>query len=175
MDNRLTDKQKKFALTYLHSGDRYKALADAGYSLATKSVTASQLLANPKIKDFLEKQSRALIEPNIDEITRVVKGLDKKEQACVETYKAFIAIKKEDNTTKYKYWELLCKLKGHFNESTTQNLFITPDGKPMGLSEIMDGTRRITGVLRELRFEAEVLRKQRKQASQVIDIEATDA
>lgn len=173
MDNRLTDKQKRFSEVYLVTQDRTKALTAGGYSLKNASVTASQLLRNPRIKGYLEERSKSLIIPHIDEITAIVKGLDKKEKACVETYKAFLAIKKEDNATRFKYWELFCKLKGFFNESTTNNLFITPDGKPMAMEEIMDGTQRITGVLRELRFEAEVLR-QRKQAEPVIDIEATD-
>ena len=173
MENRLTDKQLRFANTFLMTGDRYKALAEAGYSLAHKSVTASQLLANAKIKQYLDTKTKDLVMPNINEITAIVKGLDKKEAACLEIYKCYQDIKDSKNPTKYKWMELLCKLKGHFNESGNVNLFVTQDGKNLSVADIMEGTGRLTGVLREIRFEAEIMRK-RKSEPAPIDIVATD-
>jgi len=164
----LTDKQKKFAHCYLMTGDRHKALEAGGYGLRNAATMASQVLASPAVKSYLETQSKALILGNIDELIAVTKELDRKDKACLETYKAFLAIKKDDNPTKFKYWELLLKLKGHFNESVTQNLFIKQDGSSLAISDIMEGTSRLTGVLREIRFEAEIMKK-RQSANGKLD------
>ncbi len=168
----LTDKQKKFAHCYLMTGDRRKALEAGGYGLRNAATMASQVLASPAVKSYLESQSKELILGNIDEIIAITKDLDRKDKACLETYKQFLAIKKDDNPTKFKYWELLLKLKGHFNESVTQNLFIKQDGSPLSVSEIMEGTSRLTGVMREIRFEAEIMKKTKaeQKMSQVINI-----
>jgi hypothetical protein len=150
-----------------------EALKAGGYGLDNASSMASQILSSPSVKAYLETASKDLILGNIDNIIAVVKGLDRKDSACLETYKQFLAIKKDDNPTKFKYWELLLKLKGHFNESMTQNLFIKPDGSSLAISDIMEGTSRLTGVLREIRFEAEIMKK-RKEVSPIIDIVAQD-
>jgi hypothetical protein len=163
----LTDKQKKFAHCYLMTGDRMKALEAGGYGLNNASQMASQILASPSVKSFLETQSKDLILGNIDNIIAVTKDLDRKDKACLETYKQFLAIKKDDNPTKFKYWELLLKLKGHFNESVTQNLFIKQDGNPLSVSDIIEGTGKLTGIIREVRFEAEIMQKSKSNLSKV--------
>jgi hypothetical protein len=169
----LTDKQRKFAHCYLMTGDRKKALEAGGYGLNNASQMASQILASPAVKAYLETQSKDLILVNIDEIIAITKDLDRKDKACLETYKQFLAIKKDDNPTKFKYWELLLKLKGHFNESVTQNLFIKQDGSSLSVSDIMEGTQKLTGVMREIRFEAEILKKKR-ESEPIQDIVAQD-
>ncbi len=168
----LSLKQKKFADCYLLTNDRNKALEAGGYSLKNPSVCASQLLSNLKIKAYLNEASKKLLSSNLEEIYSIVKRLDKKDEACAEVWKAYEAIQDPKNPTKFKWFELLCKLKGHFNESVTQNLFIKQDGSPLSVSEIMEGTSRLTGVMREIRFEAEIMKKNKaeEKVSQVVDI-----
>ena len=51
----VNDKQKAFCREYLVDNNATKALVRAGYSEKGASVSASKLLANPKIKQYLEK------------------------------------------------------------------------------------------------------------------------
>jgi phage terminase small subunit len=54
----LTDKQRKFADAYFELSHGTKAAIAAGYTENSAHVTASNLLKNPKIKDYIEELHR---------------------------------------------------------------------------------------------------------------------
>jgi phage terminase small subunit len=54
----LTDKQRKFADAYFELSHGTKAAIQAGYTENSAHVTASNLLKNPKIKEYIEELHR---------------------------------------------------------------------------------------------------------------------
>ncbi|MDL2224667.1 terminase small subunit [Eubacteriales bacterium OttesenSCG-928-M02] len=59
---RLTDKQKKFVDEYLVDFNATQAAIRAGYSERTATVTASKLLRNPRIQEYLQERQKDLQE-----------------------------------------------------------------------------------------------------------------
>lgn len=61
---KITDQQKLFVDKYLagRKKNATRAAIDAGYSEKTASSQASQLLNNPKVKEYLSEKEKALIQ-----------------------------------------------------------------------------------------------------------------
>lgn len=59
---RITEQQKQFVLEFLklRKSNQTQAAVNAGYSIKTAASQSSQLLKNPKVKEFLDEQESKL-------------------------------------------------------------------------------------------------------------------
>ena len=139
----LTDKQKLFADHYFMHQSPKEAALHAGYSAKSASVEGTRLRKNPKVQAYLEQKAESAFEDKNLSLVDINKELSKRTSIERETLKHFHDIKDPKSPTKYKYWELYLKVKGHLNENKTQNLFISTEGQALSHDEIMKEAKRI--------------------------------
>ncbi|RIO29336.1 terminase small subunit, partial [Staphylococcus saprophyticus] len=65
---KLTVKQQKFADEYIISGNATEAAIKAGYSKKTAEATASRLLRNVKVSEYINKRLKELKEERLMDI-----------------------------------------------------------------------------------------------------------
>jgi phage terminase small subunit len=75
MDNKLTDKQKRFCEEYVKDWNGTRAAKAAGYSEKTAMEQASRLLSNVKVKDYIEEIQSDLKKLTGDSFTSQVEKL----------------------------------------------------------------------------------------------------
>ena len=72
--SKLNEKQHKFCLEYVKTGNATQSYINAGYSKNGAEVSASQLLRNPKVEEFIKKHQEKAEEKNIIDLEYLTKG-----------------------------------------------------------------------------------------------------
>lgn len=161
-DYGLTLKQRAFADHFFITGNAKESAKKAGYADKDIASRASKLKRDKTIGQYLELRSKKLLEKDGGRFLALAKQIESKDQYIVKTLEMMENIKDPSNSTKFKYWELIGRLR-HLNEKETQTRGIVFNGKELDINEIMEGTSRLTGIMREIRFEAEIMQKSKSQ------------
>lgn len=75
MKRKLTAKQKKFANSYIESGNATKAAVDAGYSKKTAAVIGNENLIKPYIKSYIDERMKEIESNKIMDATEALQLL----------------------------------------------------------------------------------------------------
>lgn len=75
MKRKLTAKQKKFANSYIESGNATKAAIDAGYSKKTAAVIGNENLIKPYIKSYIDERMKEIESNKIMDATEALQLL----------------------------------------------------------------------------------------------------
>lgn len=75
MKRKLTAKQKKFANSYIESGNATKAAIDAGYSKKTAAVIGNENLIKPYIKSYINERMKEIESNKIMDATEALQLL----------------------------------------------------------------------------------------------------
>lgn len=148
--HKLTDRMQKYAEIFLVTQDSKKALTQAGFKGKSLDVTASKYKNHPNIKAYLEDRAQYLVSANLNEITALVKSLNKKDAYALEVFKCFEAIQDPKNSTKFKYIELLGKILGHLDTHNRQTFNFNVDNRTLNHTEIVEGASQIAQKLQNL-------------------------
>lgn len=130
--NYLTSKQKKFCYNYLKTLNAKESAIKAGYSVRNSSVTASQLLKNPKIIKFMKDKLEKIDEKNIIEVNNILEDIIETREICKNNMlkkdsNGNIVISNSSINGRNKCNELLGKYKKMFNEKIDINVKEMPN------------------------------------------------
>lgn len=146
----LSDKQKRFADIYFVSQNAKAAALEAGYPPNSAHVTASRLKHSPKIKSYLESRAEEFALANREALQNYALQLSKKDAVIKKAYECFEEIKDPKNATKFKWFELICKILGHLDTQTRQTFNFNVDNRTLNHTEIVQGASEIAAKLANL-------------------------
>lgn len=146
----LTEKQKAWADLYFVKQDAKAAAIEVGYPAKSAHVAASRLKANPRIKVYLEERAQSFAIENKDELLVLAKGLSKRDVAVAKAVECFEAINDPKHATKFKWFELICKILGHLDTQTRQTFNFNVDNRTLNHTEIVQGASEIASKLANL-------------------------
>lgn len=157
----LTERQQAFIDHMARVGNASEAARLSGYSVKTAAQIGSRLLRDSNIQRAIDAKKHDLMRRIEGDHIEKARKLTKKEVYRGETLRNFEAIPDEKSSTKQRYWDQIGRMEGHYGESEQAPAFSKPDGTAMTVQEIMANVGKLTGVLREIRFEADLIQKQK--------------
>ena len=88
--NKITEKQKRFAIAYIKSLNATKAAKEAGYSEKTAYSIGSELLKKPEVRDYIQGQQDKIMDESILStkqvlylLSRIAKGEELEEREVI--------------------------------------------------------------------------------------------